>query len=70
MKCNCPSCEALRYYIEKIDKEIVQINHGVSTADAMEDVFPNLPQERLEHLCHLKSTLQYILEKPTVEINI
>lgn len=69
-KCNCLSCEALRHYIEKCDIEINQINHGVSTAHALQDLDPDLPQLRLEHICHLKETLKFILEKPTVEINI
>ena len=66
----CDSCEALKHYIIKIESEIKQIDHGVAQVNDLETVFEGVSQERLEHLCHLKTTLQFILEKPKVEINI
>ena len=62
--------KALKHNIEKIEKELREINAGVGNVQSLEKHFEGLTQERIEHLCHLKDTLKFILEKPEVEINL
>ena len=69
MEC-CPQCDAIKHNIEKIEKELEEINNGVGDVQSLEKHFEGLTQERIEHLCHLKDTLTFMLNKPEVEINL
>ena len=66
----CPQCDSINHNIKKIEKELEEINNGTAQVQSLESTFEGLTQERIEHLCHLKDTLIFILNKPEVEINL
>lgn len=70
MTCTCNQCQALDNNIRKCQTEIDELMSGHNPLPFKGETAESILEERIEHLQHLKTTLEFIRDKPFTEINL